>query len=88
MPHRPLVLSAPEPRSLDLIFTTQQRANLDAQFRIHECSAENVVALPPDLLAEVRYIIGQPPLDDATLAALRNVRCIFNVESTLINNRP
>lgn len=88
MPQRPLVLSAPEPRSLDLIFTTQQRANLEAQFRIHECSAENVAALPPDLLAEVRYIIGQPPLDDATLAALRNLRCIFNVESNLINNMP
>ncbi len=88
MPNLPLVLSAPEPRSLDLIFTPQQRANLEAQFRIHECRADGVADLSPDLLAEVRYIIGQPPLDDATLAALQNLRCIFNVESNLINNMP
>ncbi|MCA3448183.1 MAG: hydroxyacid dehydrogenase [Rhodobacter sp.] len=85
---RPLVISAPEPRSLDLIFTPGQRAALNARYRLVEAGAEAVARLPDAVLAQARYIIGQPPLDEAALARMISLRCIFNVESNLFLNMP
>jgi phosphoglycerate dehydrogenase-like enzyme len=88
MTDRPLVISAPEPRSLDLIFTPAQRTRLHAGYDVIECLESEVPALPADVLARARYIIGQPPLSETDLARLESLRCIFNVESNLLNNMP
>ncbi len=85
---RPLILSCPLPRSLPLIFTPERLAELRARYRIVETTDEGLADLPGDVLAGARYIIGQPPLDAALLARLAGLRCIFNVESNLINNMP
>jgi len=84
----PLVISAPEPRTLDLIFTPPQLARLRRNYRIVETTPEGVAALPAETLAEARYIIGQPPISPETLEKLKALRCIFNVETNLINNMP
>ena len=84
----PLVISVPEPRSLDLIFTPEARARLHARYRIVETTADALAGLPPDVLAEARYIIGQPPISPETLEALKSLRCVFNVETNLIDNMP
>ncbi len=52
-----------EPRTLDLIFTPAARAELHARYEILEVAADAVAALDPAVLKNVRYIIGQPPLD-------------------------
>ncbi|NUB46045.1 hydroxyacid dehydrogenase [Fertoebacter nigrum] len=85
---RPLVLSCPLPRSLDLIFAPAARAVLHDRYHIVETTDAALPGLPDGTLAEVRHIIGQPPLDEATLARLESLRCIFNVESNLLNNMP
>lgn len=85
---RPLILSCPLPRSLPLIFTLDRLAELRARYRIVETTDEALPALAEDVLAEARYIIGQPPMDGALLARLSSLRCIFNVESNLLNNMP
>jgi phosphoglycerate dehydrogenase-like enzyme len=85
---RPLVLCAPEPRDLPLIFAPDRLAQLRARYHLVECDADKVALLPAGTLAKVRYIIGQPPLSAETLAAMGNLRCIFNVESNLFNNMP
>jgi len=84
----PLVISAPEPRTLDLIFTPPQLARLQSHYRIVETTPEGVAALPAETLAEARYIIGQPPISTETLDKLKALRCIFNVETNLLNNMP
>lgn len=84
----PLVISAPEPRTLDLIFTPPQLARLRKNYRIVETTPEGVATLPAETLAEARYIIGQPPVSAETLEKLRALRCIFNVETNLLNNMP
>jgi phosphoglycerate dehydrogenase-like enzyme len=84
----PLIISAPEPRTLDLIFTPPQLARLRKNYRIVETSAEGVAGLPAETLAEARYIIGQPPISAQTLERLSALRCIFNVETNLLNNMP
>ncbi|MES0131869.1 hydroxyacid dehydrogenase [Mesorhizobium sp. M0029] len=90
MPNKalPLVISAPEPRTLDLIFTPPQLARLKAHYRVVETTAEGVANLPADVLAEARYIIGQPPISPETLDQMQALRCVFNVETNLINNMP
>jgi phosphoglycerate dehydrogenase-like enzyme len=88
MTDRPLVISAPEPRTLPLIFTPAQLAALHAGYEVVECTEADLPTLPSDVLARARYIIGQPPLTEGDLARLENLRCIFNVESNLLNNMP
>lgn len=51
----PLVISAPEPRTLDLIFTPEALARFRAKYRIVETSPEGVAALPADVLAEALH---------------------------------
>ena len=84
----PLVISAPEPRSLDLIFTPEARSRLHEHYRVVETTADAVADLPAETLAEARYIIGQPPISPETLERLRSLRCVFNVETNLIDNMP
>ncbi|MCF1707380.1 hydroxyacid dehydrogenase [Tabrizicola sp. J26] len=88
MTEKPLVISSPLPRTLDLIFTPERLAELRAHYRIVETTDEELPNLPAGVLAEARYIIGQPPIDSALLARLANLRCIFNVESNLYMNMP
>jgi len=85
---KPLVISAPEPRTLDLIFTPEARAELHARYEIVETTAAAVADLPAGVLARARYVLGQPPIPAATLARLDSLRAVLNVESNLIDNMP
>jgi phosphoglycerate dehydrogenase-like enzyme len=84
----PLIISAPDPRTLDLIFTPEALQRLRERYRIVETDPDNVAALADDQLAAARYIVGQPPLSPETLDRMKALRCIFNVETNLINNMP
>jgi phosphoglycerate dehydrogenase-like enzyme len=85
---RPIVLSCPLPRSLGLIFHPAQEQRLRADFEIVETTDEALAGLPNETLALAKYIIGQPPLSSDTLAKLKSLRCVFNVESNLLQNMP
>ena len=67
---RPLILSCPLPRTLPLIFAPDRLAELHARYRIVETTDGDLPDLPDDILGQARYIIGQPPLSEATLARL------------------
>ena len=61
---KPLVISAPEPRTLDLIFTPEaRRSSTNATTSTSRSGADG--ALTRRLVARARYIVGQPPLDRA-----------------------
>ncbi len=84
--NRPLAISIPEPRSLDLIFTPEARRALEANYRIVEVTeAEGPAGLAPHL-PEAMFIIGQPPLSTLQLQAAPKLRAIFNVESNFLDN--
>lgn len=85
---RPIAISAPEPRTLDLIFSDEAHAELNAKYEIVEADPENIAGLGDDILGKARYIIGQPPLSADTLARMPKLRSILNVESNLLNNMP
>jgi hypothetical protein len=69
---RPLAICAPEPRTLDLIFTPVALEQLKAKYRIVEADPDNIAGLGDDILGEARYIIGQPPLSAETWGACRS----------------
>ena len=85
---RPLAISAPAPRTLELIFDEDALKRLHAGYRVVEADPDNIAGLPEAILAECRYIIGQPPLSAETLARMPALWAILNVESNLINNMP
>lgn len=85
---KPLILSAPEPRSLDLIFSAEKKTYLFDNYEIVEVSADEIGTLDSSILSNVSYIIGQPDLSLETLKKMQKLRCIFNVESNLLNNMP
>ena len=84
----PLVISAPYPRSLDLIFTDEARKQLAARYAVIEVDPEKIAGLPDDVLARAIYILGQPPLSSEVLERMPHLRSVFNVEGNLINNMP
>lgn len=85
---RPLLICAPEPRSLDLIFTPERLSDLRARYVLIETTADMVATLEDEVLAKARYILGQPPISSETLARMTSLRAILNVESNLIDNMP
>ena len=85
---KPTILSAPHPRSLELIFTAKRLAQLRESYEVIEVSEDEISNLSPHVLAQIRYIIGQPPLDHLLLEQLKQLKCIFNVESNLMGNMP
>ncbi|MGQ0567588.1 MAG: hydroxyacid dehydrogenase [Gemmobacter sp.] len=85
---RPLILSCPLPRTLPLIFAPDRLRDLHARYRVVETTDEALADLPDDVLTQVRHIVGQPPLSEGTLARMPGLRCIFNVESNLLDNMP
>jgi len=86
--NRPLAISAPAPRTLDLIFTPEALQCLHKRYHVIEADPENIAGLDSAILAEARYIIGQPPLSEEALERMPALRAILNVESNLINNMP
>jgi len=88
MTAKPHVISAPEPRTLDLIFRPERLSELHAHYSVSEVDTDTVGQLPDEVLAETRYVIGQPPIDEATLARMPSLRCVFNVEGNLFLNMP
>ena len=72
----PVVVSAPHPRSLDLIFSDDARARLAANYQIVEADPENISELGHETLSQARYIIGQPPLSAETIGRMPELRCI------------
>ncbi len=85
---KPLVICAPEPRTLELIFTPERLAELRAKYDLVETSAEAVATLDDATLGRARYVLGQPPIASETLAKMTSLRAVLNVESNLLDNMP
>ncbi len=85
---KPIVLSSPAPRSLELIFSCEKLSLLHSKYDVVETTDDALASLPEKTLGAARYIIGQPPISDITLAKLQNLRAVLNVESNLIDNMP
>lgn len=85
---KPLIISAPEPRSIEIIFTDAAKAQLFDRYEVVEVQADGLPALPDRVLAEARYVLGQPPINADLLARMTGLKAVLNVESNLLPNMP
>lgn len=85
---KPLILSAPHPRSIDLIFSELAQHKLRETYCIVEAEPDSLADVPASTLAEVRYVLGQPPISTDTLNKMSSLRAVLNVESNLFDNMP
>jgi phosphoglycerate dehydrogenase-like enzyme len=83
---RPLVLSIPEPRTLQLIFTPADLATFRSRYRIIEAEGAGAAAALAQHLPEATFIVGQPPLPRALLEKAAKLKAVFNVETNLLDN--
>jgi phosphoglycerate dehydrogenase-like enzyme len=83
---RPLVFCIPEPRTLELIFTEAGLRSLREHFRLIEGEGDAGLALLEQHIAEIDFIIGQPPLSSSLLVKATRLRAILNVESNFLDN--
>jgi phosphoglycerate dehydrogenase-like enzyme len=83
---KPLIISVPEPRSLELIFTHDDETQLRNKFEIVEGIGAAVGATVTDNIADATFIIGQPDLSKEILQKATNLKAIFNVESNFLDN--
>lgn len=85
---KPIVICAPEPRTLDLIFAPEQLETLKARYDLRETTGQELPSLAEDVLARARYVLGQPPISQDLLRRMESLRAVLNVESNLIDNMP
>lgn len=85
---KPLVIATPHPRRLEEIFAPEALGRLRARYRVAEVHHDSVDSLDPSVLAQARYILGQPPLSEGAIGAMAGLRAILNVESNLFLNMP
>ena len=85
---KPVVICAPEPRTLELIFTPEKLAELRERYDLIETAADKVADMDIGTLADARYVLGQPPISSETLAKMKSLKAVLNVESNLLDNMP
>jgi phosphoglycerate dehydrogenase-like enzyme len=83
---RPIVVSVPEPRSLELIFTPDDEAKLRRDYQIFEGQGPTVSKVVADHISEASFIIGQPDLPRQLLQQAKKLKAIVNVESNFLDN--
>ena len=83
---RPLVLSAPEPRTLELIFTPDDLASLRETYTLVEAQPAQTAAIVDQNIHEALFIIGQPQLPGRLIERAKNLRAVFNVETNFTDH--
>jgi phosphoglycerate dehydrogenase-like enzyme len=83
---RPIVISVPEPRSLELIFTLEDEAKLRRDYQVFEGLGLTASKAVEEHIAEASFIIGQPDLPRQILQQARKLKAILNVESNFLDN--
>jgi len=83
---RPIVISVPEPRSLELIFTVDDEAKLRREYSVVEGLQGSVAKVLEENISEASFIIGQPSLPKELLQKAKKLKAIFNVETNFLDN--
>lgn len=83
---KPLVISIPDPRSIELCFSADNERLLRARYRLVEGNSGNAAEVLDRHIEEATFIMGQPDLPTSLLQRARKLRAIFNIESNFMDN--
>ena len=83
---KPIVISDPYPRTLDLIFTKTKLKELKTKYKIIVAPKKNKKIFYENNIGKATFIMGQPNLDKYLLSKASKLKCIINVESNFMDN--
>ena len=83
---KPIVISDPFPRTLNLIFTKKKLKELKTKYKVLIAPNKNKKKFYEDHIEKVTFIMGQPDLDRNLLSKAKKLKAIINVESNFMNN--
>ena len=83
---KPIVISDPFPRELDLIFTKKKLKELKRKYKLIVAPKRNKDKFYEKNIHNATFIMGQPDLKKKLLSKAKKLRCIINVESNFMNN--
>ena len=83
---KPIVISDPYPRTLDLIFTKTKLKELKTKYKIIVAPKKNKKNFYENNIGKATFIMGQPNLDKYLLSKASKLKCIINVESNFMDN--
>lgn len=83
---KPIVISDPYPRTLDLIFTKKKFKELKSNYTILSSPKVNKKKFYENNIHKATFILGQPDLDRALLLKAKKLKAIINVESNFLDN--
>jgi phosphoglycerate dehydrogenase-like enzyme len=83
---KPIVISDPYPRTLDLIFTKKKLKELKSKYKIINAPQKNKKKFYEENIQNALFIMGQPNLDKKLLSKAKKLKAIINVESNFMKN--
>ena len=83
---KPIVISDPFPRTLDLIFTKEKTKELKNKYKILTVPEKNKKKFYENNIDKATFILGQPDLNKKILSKAKKLKAIINVESNFMNN--
>ena len=83
---KPIVISDPFPRTLDLIFTKQKLKELKSKYTLIIAPKINKRNFYENNIHKATFIMGQPNLDKNLLIKAKKLKAIINVESNFMDN--
>ena len=83
---KPIVISDPYPRTLDLIFTKKKLKELKSKYKIINAPQKNKKKFYEKNIQNALFIMGQPNLDKKLLSKAKKLKAIINVESNFMKN--
>ena len=83
---KPIVITDPYPRTLDLIFTKKKLKELKSKYKTITAPKINKKKFYENNIHKAKFIIGQPDLDNKLLSKAKKLKAIINVESNFMDN--
>ena len=83
---KPIVISDPFPRTLDLIFTKKKLIELKKKYKILIAPDKKKRQFYENYIDKATFIMVQPDLDKKILSKAKKLKAIINVESNFMNN--
>ena len=84
--NRPIIITDPFPRTMELIFTKTQLKYLNNNFTIIKAPIKKKVKFYKKYIPVAKFIIGQPSLPLNLINTQKKLKAIFNVESNFMDN--
>ena len=83
---KPIVISDPFPRTLDLIFTKKKLKELKTKYKVLMAPNKKKRQFYEKHINKATFIMGQPDLHKKILSRAKKLKAIINVESNFMNN--